>query len=186
MSGGRPGSGRADRGPPGPGRAGRRWRRWLPHPILSALLLGTWLLLANSLAPGHLVLGGLFGLAIPVFTAAFWPDRPRIRRPGALLRLIPVVLRDIVVANFVVARMILDPTFRVRPAFVVVPLELRDPYAITTLANIITLTPGTVSAWLDPERRRLLVHGLDVEDPARVVARIKGRYERPLKEIFEC
>jgi multicomponent K+:H+ antiporter subunit E len=48
------------------------------------------------------------------------------------------------------------------------------------------LTPGTVSAKLSEDRRTLLVHTLDVDDEAALVAEIKQRYETPLKEIFEC
>lgn len=160
--------------------------RWLPHPLLSAALFAVWLLAANTVAPGHLVLAALFAIAVPLATSAFWPGRPRLYRPGRLLRLLPVVLYDIAVANVVVARLILGPARRLRPAFVRIPLALNDEFAITLLASIISLTPGTVSSDLSPDRRVLLVHVLDVEDPDALAAHIKARYEAPLKEIFEC
>jgi multicomponent K+:H+ antiporter subunit E len=160
--------------------------RWLPHPLLSAALFVVWLLAANTVAPGHLVLAGLFAIAVPLATSAFWPGRPRLYRPGRLLRLLPVVFYDIAVANVAVARLILGPARRLRPAFVRIPLALEDEFAITLLASIISLTPGTVSSDLSPDRRMLLVHVLDVEDSDALVAHIKARYEAPLKEIFEC
>ena len=49
---------------------------------------------------------------------------------------------------------------------------------------MITLTPGTLSADLTPDRRWLLVHALDVDDEAALVAQLKRRYERPLAEIL--
>jgi multicomponent K+:H+ antiporter subunit E len=67
----------------------------------------------------------------------------------------------------------------------VVPLEIRAPEAITTLASTITLTPGTVSSDLSDDGRSLLVHCLDAPDGDEVVAQIKQRYEARLKEIFE-
>jgi multicomponent K+:H+ antiporter subunit E len=160
--------------------------RWLPHPIMSAVLLVVWLLLNNTLAPGHVVLGAALAVLIPVLTSGFWPERPVIHRPLTLLRLLPTVLYDIVVANVVVARLILDPQRTPRSRFLTVPLDLTDEFAITVLAGIITLTPGTVSADLALDRSHLLVHGLDVGDEGAVVAQIKRRYEAPLKEIFEC
>ena len=63
---------------------------------------------------------------------------------------------------------------------------MRDPYVATLLASVITLTPGTVSTNLSGDRRTLLVHALDVHDPAEDVARIKRRYEAALMEIFPC
>jgi multicomponent K+:H+ antiporter subunit E len=67
-----------------------------------------------------------------------------------------------------------------------VPLDLTDPSAIAVLGAIITITPGTVTAALSGDRRYLTVHGLDVEDADTLVRSIKQRYERPLREIFEC
>lgn len=162
-------------------------RRLLPHPILSAFLLVVWLLLVNSVSGGALVMGLIVAITIPPFTARFWTERPRFVRPAVLLRLMPVVLWDIVVANLAVARIVLTRTNRsLQPAFVEIPLDLQDPYGVTALASIITLTPGTVSVQLSADRRTLHVHALDCPDPAALVAGIKQRYEAPLQELMEC
>jgi len=135
---------------------------------------------------GWAVFGGvLLGFAVPFFTARFWPERPRVKRAGALLRFSPVFLWDVVVANVEVAWLIVNPVRRIRPRWIVVPLELTDPHAIVTLANVISLTPGTVSSEVGPDRRTLLVHALDVDDADEAVAFIKRRYEAPIREIFE-
>ncbi len=159
--------------------------RLLPHPLLSAILLLIWLLLVNELSVGHLLLGALLGWAVPLYTARFWPDQVRIRRPLLLLRFIGVVLFDIIVANVLVARLILGPRERLRPAFVVMPLALRSEVAISLLANTISLTPGTVSAYLSADRRCLVIHSLHTTAPDELVATIRQRYETPLKEILE-
>ncbi|MFV3305472.1 Na+/H+ antiporter subunit E [Pseudomonas sp. NY15181] len=161
-------------------------RRALPHPLLSAVLLFTWLLLVNDFSLGHWLLGASLGLALPLLCRNLLLSAPRIRRPGLLLRFIALVLYDIVVANLQVARLVLGPKSRLQPGFVEIPLELTDDLVITILASVITLTPGTVSADLSDDRRTLLVHGLDVPDPQALAADIKARYEAPLKEVFEC
>jgi multicomponent K+:H+ antiporter subunit E len=161
-------------------------RNWLPHPLLTPMLAVIWLLLNNSIAPGQVVLGLLLGWAIPRFTLAFWPERVRIHAPLALLRFGGVFLFDVLVANLSVARLILSGPRALRPAFVVVPLDLANELAISLLANTICLTPGTVSARLSADRRELLVHALDCGDPDELVSTIKTRFEAPLKEIFAC
>ena len=161
-------------------------RRWLPHPILTPCLAGLWLLLVNSAAPGQIVLGVLLGWGIPLFTSRFWPDRVRICKPLTLLRFVGVVLWDIVIANLIVARLILGRPQALRPAFVAVPLALTSDLAISLLASTITLTPGTLSALLSADRKILLVHALDVADSAELAATIKQRYEKPLREVFEA
>lgn len=159
--------------------------RLLPQPALSVVLLATWLLMQNTLAPGQVLLGALVAVALPWFTHRFWPERTRWRRPLGLIRYIGIVLYDIVVANLIVARIILSRPRGVRSRFIHLPLELRDEFAITLLANTITLTPGTVSAGVDRDGHRLLIHCLDVADEAFQIAQIKQRYERQLLEIFE-
>jgi multicomponent K+:H+ antiporter subunit E len=67
-----------------------------------------------------------------------------------------------------------------------VPLTIRDPYGIASLSSIITMTPGTLSVDLSPDRRHLLVHALHLDDPAGLIESIRSRYERPLIAIFEA
>jgi multicomponent K+:H+ antiporter subunit E len=88
------------------------------------------------------------------------------------------------VANLTVARLVLDPRRQPAPRWVVVEHTLRDPRAVTLLATIITMTPGTVSTVVDEKHSRILVHALDAEDPQAVAAEILERYGRPLQEIF--
>jgi len=161
-------------------------KRWLPHPLLTTVLTVIWLLLNNSAAPGHIVLGLLLGWCIPLFTQRFWPEPVRLHRPGALLRFAGVFFYDVLIANLAVARLVLAGPKSLRPMFVQVPLDLRSDLAISLLANVICLTPGTVSARLSDDQRFLLVHALDCDDPQALIAIIKTRFEAPLKEIFEC
>lgn len=160
--------------------------RVLPHPILSTTLMVLWLLLVNELSAGHLLLGALLGWAVPLYTARFWPEEVRVRRPLVLLRFSVVVLYDIVVANVTVARLILGPSERMQPAFLTMPLTLRSEVAISLLASTISLTPGTVSAFLSADRRCLIIHSLHTTEPDELIATIRRRYEQPLKEVLEA
>jgi multicomponent K+:H+ antiporter subunit E len=159
-------------------------RRIVPHPGLSVLLVIVWLLMANDLSFGNLLVGVVVGVLLPIFTAPFWPGRPSVNF-GAGLAYGLLVLWDIVVANFEVAAIILFRRNRnLRPAWLVVPLALDTPEAITVLAGTISLTPGTVSSDVSACGRYLLVHALDTADPAAEVARIKSRYETRLRKVF--
>ena len=161
-------------------------RPWLPTPVLSLLLLVVWLLLVRSYAFGQFVLGGSLAILIPLLTHRFWDARPRISKPLALLRFVLRVLGDIVVANFEVAYLIANPWRRMKPHFIEYPLMLEDRFPITLLASTISLTPGTVSANLRLDGKSLLIHALDVDNEEALINQIRERYERPLKEIYEC
>ena len=160
--------------------------RWLfPHPLLTVLLAVVWILLQNEFSSGMAVFGLILGIVIPKLTANWWPERPGGIHVGKFLVYTVIVLWDIMVANVQVAWIVLTrPNAKLRPVWVVVPLDLRQPEAITILAGTITLTPGTVSADLSDEGHSLLVHTLDTDDPDSIRDGIKHRYERRLKEIF--
>lgn len=159
------------------------WRRWLPAPRLTLALAAAWLLLNQSLSPGQGLLALALGLAIPWFGPVGPPVR--MRHLGTLLRLAGRVAADVVLANIEVARLVLGPEAVLRPRFVWVPLTLRDPHALVALAGIVSLTPGTLSCDFSDDRRWLLVHALDCDDEAALVASIQTRYEAPLRAIFE-
>jgi len=170
--------------PDGFGRAGLM-HRLLPAPLLSLVLAIVWPVLNQSWSLGQLLLGAALALAIPWFTEALRVDKPVLRRPGVALRLGLVVLKDIVTSNIDVARLILGRESAIRPGFVWLPLTITDPHGIVALAGIITMTPGTLSADLSPDRKHLLIHAFNVDDPAALIETIKSRYEAPLMEIFE-
>lgn len=160
--------------------------RIFPHPLLSLFLLIIWLLLNNTIAPGHFVLGGILAILIPFVTAGFWPERVDVSRPLILLKFIIVVLWDIVIANFQVAALILMPRRWLRPAFITMPLDISSPLGVSILANTISLTPGTVSCELSADHQQLLIHALHIDDIDASVQSMKQRYERPLMEILQA
>jgi multicomponent K+:H+ antiporter subunit E len=161
-------------------------RRLLPRPALSGALFLLWVVLTDAASIGTMVLGVLLALALPFAVASFWPRVRPLARSGRVLPFVARIAWDMLVANWAVARRVVGPVAALHPAFVEVPLDLRDPFAATLLGSIVSLTPGTVSIDVDRERWVLQVHALDAPDPDALVREIKQRYEAPLKEIFAC
>lgn len=159
--------------------------RWWPSPLLSVALWALWLLLNDSLAPAHLLLGLVVALVVPLLIAPLKPRGPRLRKPLVLVRLVFRVGGDVVVSALqVAAGVVRGRTRPPRGAYVRVPLDLRDTHGLAALAIITAVVPGTVWSELAADRSSLLVHVFDLADEAAFIAEYKGRYELPLKEIF--
>jgi len=159
-------------------------KRLIPHPILSTVLWLAWLLLNTTFSPGHMLLGAVLAIFIPWLTAAFWPEKIIINKPATLAKFLIIVLWDIMVANFAVAKLILNRNDRLQPGFLTVPLDITTSVGISILANTISLTPGTVSCDLSADHSKLIIHALHIDDAEHMIADIKQRYEQPLKEVF--
>ncbi len=160
--------------------------RWLPYPYLSVGLLAMWLLLNQSVSPGHLILGTVLAILGPLAARPLELPRAKVGQPLMILNLLWVVLEDIVRSNIAVARIVLRLNEPGRTSgFIHIPLDMRSPYALTGLAIIVTATPGTTWVNYDSRRGILLLHVLDLVDEAHWIDLIKSRYERRLMEIFE-
>ena len=160
--------------------------RIFPHPLLTVALTLMWLLLQQSVGLGNILLGFVVAWSASHAMARLQPHKPKIRRPGLVLKLIAEVTVDIIRSNIAVSRIILAGERRETTAgFIKMPLELKDPAGLAVLSCIITATPG--SAWLEysPAESSVLIHVLDLIDEREWVETVKRRYETLLLEIFQ-
>lgn len=159
---------------------------WLPYPVVSLGLCALWLLLNQSVDPGHLLLGALVGIAGPLLGRRLQPrGYPRLRAPAALVRLLAMATVEVLRSCFNVCRIILFADYaKVNSSFIRVPLTLRDPYGLALLSCLINLTPGTVWVEILPDSHELVLHVFDLQDERFWIDTIQQRYEQPLLDIF--
>ena len=161
-------------------------RYWFPYPLLSFSLLMLWLLVNQSLSPGHILLGAALGIAFAWVMVNLAPDKTRLKKLRRIAVLLAHFILDVARSNLAVMAAILrSGKPPVKSGFVTINIVLRDENALAVLSCILTATPGT--AWVEFDRKTgvLLVHILDIENADRWVDLVKRRYESPLKEIFE-
>ncbi len=160
------------------------WRMF-PHPLVSCFVFIAWLMLNHSVSLGNLLLALILAILIPKIMQAFITRTPQLDWVTAF-KLFFVVLYDIIISNFKVAKLVLGPSHQLHPAWYRVPLDSNHDHVNTLLAMIITTTPGTVSAGIDLQRGDILVHSLSSLDTEVDIAEIKARYEQPLIQIFHA
>lgn len=158
-------------------------QRWLPHPFIGVACGTIWLMLAQGIDASDLLTAFLLGLVVPHLVDPFIAKAPKINWFIAI-KLFFVVLWDIIVSNFVVAKLVLGPKRNLAPKWFRVPLATSNEQVNALLAMIISTTPGTVSAGIDQERGDILVHALNTHNTDTDVQNIKSRYETKLIQIF--
>ena len=151
---------------------------------LHVILALAWAALSGSLTPEHVVAGFVMGYIL------LWLSR-RALGPTQYFSKVPQIigfglffLRELVKANVRVAIEVISPVHHMKPGIVAIPLDLKTDLEITTLANLITLTPGTLSLDVSDDRRVLYVHSMFVDDPDDFRREIKDGFERRVHEVF--
>jgi len=161
-------------------------RRWHLLGVAFAVL---WLFVRgpNVLVDGHLALGHIAGefviglvVGLPIaylFRRFFSPTPVFARTPAAVLAAAKygtVFAWELLTANVDVAYRVLSPSMPIEPDVIEVPLRVEDDLAITTIANSITLTPGTLTMDYDDDNNSLYVHAIAASDPEAVVEPIRA------------
>jgi len=101
-----------------------------------------------------------------------------MRRLFYFLRYALIFSRELIQANYQVTKMVLSPKLRIHPGFVAVPMDADTDFEVTSLANSITLTPGTITVHLPEERHVIVIHALNItEDPEAVRQGVKRELE---------
>lgn len=154
--------------------------------LLNVLLAIAWAALTGNFQPIDLFFGFLLGYLVLWMITRTGKPQKYFKQIPLTLSLFGVFLVDLVRANLRMAGIILSPQMKLRPAVVAVPLILKSEAAIILLANLMTLTPGTLSLDISTDRRMLFIHTVYLEDPDQFKRQLLEGYEQRLKELFEA
>ncbi len=133
--------------------------------LLNVLLAIAWAALTGNFQPIDLFFGFLLGYLVLWMITRTGKPQKYFKQIPLTLGLFGVFLVDLVRANLRMAGIILSPQMKLRPAVVAVPLILKSEAAIILLANLMTLTPGTLSLDISTDRRMLFIHTVYLDDP---------------------
>lgn len=151
---------------------------------VNLLIMLGWAVVTGDWSSLSLVIGfGVGFAALWVARDLFGENRYHWRVYGAV-RLAAYFLYDLVTSSLVVAWDILTPTLHARPRFIEMPLDAKTDMEIMLTANLISLTPGTLSVDVSPDRRTLLVHAMYAEDAEATIAGLKDGMERRVLEAL--
>jgi len=136
-----------------------------------------WGLTTENFSVMNLLIGYLVSLGVLVFVRRALGDSHYFQDLTEILALVWFFIKELVVANMRMAVYTLSPLSRLRPGIIAVPLDFMTEAEITLLANLITLTPGTLSIDVSSDKRTLYVHVMDIADADAVRREIKHGFE---------
>jgi multicomponent Na+:H+ antiporter subunit E len=149
-------------------------------PFIWMALIGQFSL-ANFVMGFFLSVGSLWIVNLPGET----PLLSYVVRLYRFVGLLVFFVKELVIANLRVALEVLTKGYQMQPAIIAIPLDTRSEFSITVLANLITLTPGTLSLDVSPGKDTLYIHAMYVDDVDAFRQDIKARFEKRVMETFE-
>jgi multicomponent Na+:H+ antiporter subunit E len=152
--------------------------------LANLVLAFVWALLMGDIDVANLTVGFVLGYLVLWLAQPVLRDTSYLRRGPQAIRFLAFFVKELVLSNLLVAREVLSPRPRRRPGVVAVPLDAETDAEITLLANVVTLTPGTLSLDVSPDRSTLYVHAMFLESPEALRRDIKEGFERRILELL--
>lgn len=153
---------------------------------LNILLAVIWAALTGNITLGGLATGFALGSAALFVTRPLFPDPDRyFLRVWRWVKLLALFLYELVVSSFQVVWDVVTPPQLSRPGVISVPLDLSGEIEVLLVANLISLTPGTLSLDVSEDHRTLYIHAMFGEDPEALRRQIRDGMERWVKEAME-
>lgn len=151
--------------------------------LLNVLIALTWMFLSVSFKPTTFIVGYLLGLLMLFMLRKSFSSRFYMDRLWAVIKLASLFLKELVLSNISVLKLIVQPTMPIRPAIFAMPTVLEQDWEITLLSSLITLTPGTVVIDISDDNKTLYIHSIDFEDIDEAVDSIRNTFEKAILEV---
>jgi multicomponent Na+:H+ antiporter subunit E len=157
--------------------------------ILFAL---SWLAVTGKFTWGQFSVG--FILSYLIMTYLFYNSkstyfngisRTFVRNYPKIVKLCFYFLWEIIISNLRVAYYVIMPNNRMKPGIIAVPLDIKTDVEIIMFANMITLTPGTLSLDISQDRETLYVHSIYIDDVEKFKSDLKNNLEKRIQEAFK-
>ncbi len=153
--------------------------------VYNVLISMLWALLTGRVTVGNLTLGFLLGyIALNLLYPGTDRKSSYFRKTMQLIRFALYFTKELIVSSWRVAADVIKPLPEMRPGVIGIPLDAETDLEITLLANVISLTPGTLSLDVSDDRKTLYIHAMYVVNPDDLRKEIKDGLERRLLELL--
>ncbi|MCK0471638.1 Na+/H+ antiporter subunit E [Halalkalibacter sp. APA_J-10(15)] len=152
--------------------------------ILTNIVIAlVWVLLQNSYTGVDFLVGYVIGILILFVLRRFLRFDFYFRRVWAIMKLVLLFIKELVLANIDVIKIVLSPKMNIKPGIVAVPTKLKSEFEITLLASLISLTPGTLSMDFSSDNQTIYIHSIHVPDKNAMIEQIHHTFERAIMEV---
>ncbi|MEW6624195.1 MAG: Na+/H+ antiporter subunit E [Bacillota bacterium] len=153
------------------------------QPLLNVAIAFVWALLQAEFTALNFIVGYIIGIGFLYVFRGQLGGRFYLYTWWKAFVLFLVFIKELIIANFVVIAQVLRPRLNIKPGIVALPTELKTGVEVTLLANMISLTPGTLSMEVSPDNKIIYVHVFHIDDEEAIIKGIKDSFEKGIMEV---
>lgn len=151
--------------------------------VLNTIIAIMWAVLWNSYTGVDFLLGYIVGIFILFVLRRFLRFDFYMRRVFAAFKLIVLFIKELIMSNIDVVKVLLSPKLNIEPGIIEVPTQLKSDWELTLLASLISLTPGTLSMDFSEDKKSIFVHSIHVPDKEEMIREIHETFEKAIMEV---
>ncbi|MEH7012393.1 Na+/H+ antiporter subunit E [Neobacillus niacini] len=151
--------------------------------LLNVVLAFLWMFIKVSYDPISFIKGYIFGLLVIFVLRRYFHSRFYLFRLWSFIKLIFIFIKELILSNVAIVKIVLKPTLDMRPAIFAMDTELTKDWQITLLSSLITLTPGTLVIDLSEDNKTLFIHAMNIGEVEAEINSIKNSFEKAILEV---
>ncbi|MED1602559.1 Na+/H+ antiporter subunit E [Alkalihalophilus marmarensis] len=151
--------------------------------LLNLVIAIIWVNFQNSYTAVDFLIGYVVGIFTLFVLRRFLKFDFYMRRVWAIIKLIILFIKELILANLDVIKIVLSPKMNIQPGIIAVPTKLKSDWELSLLATLITLTPGTLSMDFSDDNKYIYVHSINVPNKEQMIRDIHDTFERAILEV---
>ncbi len=157
----------------------------MPFQITINLIIAfMWMLLTESYSGSSFIIGYIIGILMLLVLDRLVPGRFYGIRALKIIQLILLFIKELIISNLDIVKLVYKPKLDdIEPGIFAMRTELKSAWEITLLANLITLTPGTLSIAVSEDNQTIYIHAIDIDDIEASIQSIKNTFEKAIMEV---
>src|SRR5690625_946331 len=153
--------------------------------VVNVIISFMWMFLSESYTFISFLFDYILGALLLLLLNRFFPDRFYLKPIYKLFVLVLIFIRELILSNIDIVKLVYARKPNFEPGIFAMPIEVKRNWEITLLANLITLTPGTLSVAVSDDNSKIFIHAMHIDDIEESINDIKNTFERAIMEVTQ-
>ncbi|AVQ99443.1 Na+/H+ antiporter subunit E [Oceanobacillus sp. M65] len=151
--------------------------------VINLIIAFLWMFLSESYSAPSFIAGYLLGILLLFLLRRFVPDTFYLRRIYKIGALLLLFIKELLSSNWEIVKLVYKPKQDFEPGIFALPIDVKSNWEITLLANLISLTPGTLSVAISRDNTKIFIHAMHIQDSEEAISSIKNTFEKAILEV---